>query len=283
MNDRVRIDRDDDGVAHVRLNRADKLNALDGPMFQGLLAAGARLRTMPGLRAVVLSGLGRGFCAGLDMASFARMREPGDAADGSPRLSTLVERSHGIANMAQQVAWQWRELPVPVIAALHGVVFGGGLQIALGADLRYVTADARLSVLEIKWGLVPDMAGLPLMRDLLRDDVMRELVYSGRVVEGSEAATLGLATRVCADPLADAITMARRIAASSPDAIRAGKRLMNLTGEVDTATLLLAESVEQQALIGQPNQVEAVNAGLQQREPRFGEPMPPPDFELTRS
>lgn len=283
MNDRVRIDLDDDGVAHVRLNRADKLNALDGEMFQGLLAAGERLRAMAGLRAVVLSGLGRAFCAGLDMGSFARMRDAGELDDGGPRVSSLLERTHGIANTAQQVAWQWRELPVPVIAALHGVVFGGGLQIALGADLRYVTADARLSVLEIKWGLVPDMAGLPLMRDLLRDDVMRELTYSGRVVEGAEAVALGLATRVCADPLSDAITTARRIAASSPDAIRAGKRLMNLAGDVDTATLLKAESIEQQSLIGKPNQVEAVNAGLQKREPRFDEPLPPPEFELTRS
>jgi enoyl-CoA hydratase/carnithine racemase len=165
----------------------------------------------------------------------------------------------------------WREIPVPVVAAVHGVAFGGGLQVALGADMRFVTPDARLSVLEIKWGLVPDMAGLVLMRGLLRDDVARELTFSGRIVSGEEAVQLGLATRVCADPRAEALAFAREVASKNPHAIRAGKRLLNLAVHADQPEILLEESREQSALIGSPNQVEAVTANLQKRAPNFAE------------
>jgi enoyl-CoA hydratase/carnithine racemase len=156
-----------------------------------------------------------------------------------------------------------------VIAAVHGVAFGGGCQLALGCDLRFIAADARMSVMEIKWGLVPDMAGMVLMRGLVRDDVARELTWSGRQVLGEEAVALGLATRVCADPRAEALTLAREIATRSPDAIRGGKRLLDLMREADQHAILLAESKEQGALIGSPNQVEAVMANLQKREPTF--------------
>ena len=163
----------------------------------------------------------------------------------------------------------WRELPVPVIAAVHGVAFGGGLQVALGADLRYVTADTRMSVMEIKWGLVPDMAGMLLMRGLVRPDRLRELIYSGRIVTGEEACALGLATTVVDDPRAAALATARDIANRSPDAIRAAKRLMQVSEDGDGAAILLAESVEQDRLIGGANQREAVIANMEKRAAVF--------------
>jgi enoyl-CoA hydratase/carnithine racemase len=184
----------------------------------------------------------------------------------------LQVRTHGIANAAQQVAMVWREVPVPVIAAVHGVAFGGGLQVALGADIRIVAPDTRLSVMEIKWGLVPDMAGMVLMRELARDDVVRELTYTGRIFSGEEALRIGFATRLSADPLAEALQMAHDIAQKSPDAIRAGKRLLNGSASMSAAELLLAESVEQKALIGSANQAEAVMANMERRAARFTDP-----------
>ena len=188
MNDRVIIDIED-GVADVRLIRADKMNALDNAMFEALVAAGERLKTEKGVRAVVLSGEGRAFCAGLDMGNFGRMAEGprGRSATAERSDEGLGARSHGVANRAQYACWVWRELPVPVIAAVHGVAFGGGFQVALGADMRYVAPDARMAVMEIKWGLVPDMAGTQLMRHLAREDIVRELTYTGRIFSGEEA------------------------------------------------------------------------------------------------
>jgi enoyl-CoA hydratase/carnithine racemase len=261
MTDRVSIELKD-GVADVRLTRADKMNALDPAMFEGIIAAGDELAKMKGLRCVVLSGEGKAFCAGLDMASFAAMKQDGDAVPG---VRDLTNRTHGVANRPQQCAWQWRELPVPVIAAVHGVAFGGGFQIALGADMRYATADTRFSVMEIKWGLVPDLAGTQLMRHLAREDVVRELTYTGRIFEGTEARQLGFVTRVVDDPRAAAFETAREIAGKSPDAMRAAKRLLNLAVATDTKSGLLAESVEQQKLIGSPNQLEAIMSNLQKR------------------
>jgi enoyl-CoA hydratase/carnithine racemase len=263
MKDRVSIDLSD-GVADVRLIRADKMNALDRAMFEGIIEAGEKLAAMKGVRAVVLSGEGRAFCAGLDMQSFAAMGEA-----GVPGARDLAKRTHGIANQPQQCAWLWRTLPVPVIAALHGVAFGGGFQIALGADIRYATAETRFSVMEIKWGLVPDLAGTQLMRYLAREDVVRELTYTGRIFNGEEAEKLGFVTRVVADPRAAAMETAREIANKSPDAVRAAKRLLNDAVAVDAANGLMAESVEQQKLIGAPNQVEAVMSNLQKRAANY--------------
>jgi len=264
MEDRITVELRD-GVADVRLVRADKMNALDDAMFSALVATGERLKTEKGVRAVVLSGEGRAFCAGLDMGNFGQM------ASGSRRASGNLEtpRTPGGANRAQQAVMVWREIPVPVIAAVHGVAFGGGFQLALGADLRFVAPDTRMSVMEIKWGLVPDMAGIVLLRGLLRDDVARELTFSGRVFSGQEALGLGLATRVCADPRAEALAFAAEVAAKNPDAIRAGKRLLDLAAEGDQHAILLAETTEQVALIGSPNQVEAVKANLEKRSPQF--------------
>ncbi|MCB2089127.1 MAG: crotonase/enoyl-CoA hydratase family protein [Sphingomonadaceae bacterium] len=260
--DRVAIDMGEDGVAHVRLIRADKMNALDPAMFRAIIEAGQALYDMAGLRAVVLSGEGRSFCAGLDMASMAG----GDSAiDGDG----LTDRTHGNANIFQQVAMQWRKLPVPVIAAIHGVCFGGGLQIASGADIRVVTPDARLSIMEMKWGLVPDMGGYALWRGLVRDDVLRELVYTNREFSGEEAGALGFATHVSEDPLAQALTIAKEIAARNPHAIRAAKRLSNAMSDHDTDRLLMEESREQHAIIRSKNQVEAVMAAMQKRAANF--------------
>jgi enoyl-CoA hydratase/carnithine racemase len=267
MNDRVTV-QIEDGVADVRLVRVDKMNALDNAMFEALVETGERLKAEKGLRAVVLSGEGRAFCAGLDMGNFQAM-----ASGGRRSSQGLVtpDRTPGGSNRAQHACMVWREIPVPVIGAIHGVAFGGGFQLALGCDLRFVTADVKLAVLEIKWGLVPDMAGIALMRGLVRDDVMRELTWTGRIFGGEEAVAMGLATRVCADPLADALALAREIAAKNPDAIRAGKRLISLMAEADQHTILKEESREQTALIGSANQVEAVSANLQKRAPAFAD------------
>ena len=263
MDDRVRVELSE-GIAEVRLVRADKHNGLDRRMFEALLATGERLAGEPSLRAVVLVGDGPSFCAGLDFAAF--MREGMDTA-------AMLRREEGSpVNFAQAAAWVWHELPVPVIAALHGHVYGGGLQIALAADLRYVTADARLSVREIQWGLVPDMTGTQTLRHLVRLDVAKELTFTGRIVSGEEAVALGLATRVEADPLAAARSTAREIAARSPDAIRADKRLFNTACTGSTEDGLRLEEEIQRQVIGRPNQLEAVMAGLQKRPPVFRDP-----------
>jgi enoyl-CoA hydratase/carnithine racemase len=262
--DRVRLDLDQ-GVAEVTLTRADKMNALDPAMFDALIETLDTLRGMAGLRAVVLHGEGKAFCAGLDMASMAGIA----SGQQTPDMVDLSRRTHGIANRFQQICWGWRELAVPVVAAVHGVAYGGGLQLALGADMRLVAEDARLSIMEIKWGLVPDMAGCALAAPLVRGDLLRELVYTGRIVAGPEAVALGLATRVSAAPMEEARHLARQIAAHSPRAMRAAKRLMQLSETGTPQDILLAEAREQQALLGQPQQAEAVRAGLEKRRPVF--------------
>ncbi|WP_066801444.1 crotonase/enoyl-CoA hydratase family protein [Sphingomonas soli] len=246
-----------DGVADVRLTRGDKMNALDPAMFAGIIDAIGQLQAMPGLRAVVLSGEGRAFCAGLDMASMA---SAGSGVD-------LKTRTHGLANDFQQVAWGWRTLAVPVIAAIHGVAFGGGLQIASGADFRIAAPGTRMSVMEIKWGIVPDMAGYALWRGNVRDDHLRELSYTAREFDAEEGLAMGFVSRIAADPHAEAVALACRIAARNPHAVRAAKRLANL--ESDAAGTLIAESVEQAGLIRTPNQIEAVMANMQKRPPNF--------------
>lgn len=248
------------GVADIRLARPDRRNALDAAMFEALIAAGERLRSEPGVRAAVLSGEGRGFCAGLDMEVMGEGGAALDALFNGPRTANG-------ANGVQQAVLTWREAPVPVICAIHGAALGGGLQIALGCDIRLVAADAQLSLMELSWGLVPDMGAAPLLKGLVRDDVARDLVLTSRVLTGDEAVRLGLATRTSSDPRADALALAQEIAGRSPAAVRAAKRLLNLSG--DPATLLAAETREQQGLIGKADQLEAVAAKLGNRAPRF--------------
>ncbi|RXH24485.1 MULTISPECIES: crotonase/enoyl-CoA hydratase family protein [Bradyrhizobium] len=264
MTDRVRVTVEND-VAHVRLNRPDKMNALDPAMFEALAEAGADLRDSPEIRAVVLSGEGRAFCTGLDVERLLA------AANGEPLLPSadLMRRTHGIANFAQHIVWLWRQLPVPVIAAVHGVAFGGGFQLALGADLRYLAPDTKLAVIETKWGLVPDMCGTQLMRHLAREDVVRELTYTGRVFSADEALAYGFATRLVDDPVAAALATARDIAGRSPGAIRAAKRLLNLSATCEAAAGLAAETTEQAALLGTPDHIEAVGSNLEGRTPRW--------------
>lgn len=266
MSDRVTVNVSD-GVADVRMNRPDKMNALDQAMFEGLIEVGARLAADSAVRSVVLSGEGRAFCAGLDFMSFMAM------SGGKPNGGGLLGRPQGSpANRAQSAAYVWMNLPVPVIAAVHGVAFGGGLQIALGADVRFVAPDARLSVMEIKWGLIPDMTGTQTLRRLVRLDVAKELTFTGRIVSGEEAVALGLATHVSDKPLEDATTMAREIAQKSPDAIRAGKTLLNDSGLVSLEDGLRLEERLQRGLIGSPNQLEAVQANMDKRLPQFKDP-----------
>ena len=264
------------GVADVRLNRPEKMNALDPPMFAGLRSAAQQVAADPSVRAVVLSGEGRGFCAGLDLAAIAGMDSDAEGSDSAPRtgpVRRLDDRVEGsIANWAQEAAYLWTELPVPVIAAVHGVALGGGAQIALAADIRFMAPDARLSILEIRWGLVPDMTGTATLTRLVPLDVAKELTWTGRMVEGEEAVRLGLATKLSDDPRADALAMAVDIAGRSPDAIRAGKKLLNQSGRVPLAQQLLDESAEMGRLIGSPNQNEAVRAYFERREPVFADP-----------
>jgi enoyl-CoA hydratase/carnithine racemase len=260
-----------DGVADVRLNRPDKMNAIDGAMFEGLSSVGKSISRDKSIRAVVLSGEGRAFCAGLDFSSFQAMAGSGKR-ESDPTPAIMKTDDENPANLAQLAGYVWHVMPVPVIAAVHGVAFGGGLQIALGADIRIVTPDVKMSIMEIKWGLIPDMSGTQLLRHLARLDVVKELTFTGKVVTGSEAVSLGLATRTSEKPYDAAMALAKEIASKSPDAIRAGKRLLNASRMVSVAEGLKMEAQLQRSLMGTPNQIEAVMANLQNRAPDFKDP-----------
>jgi enoyl-CoA hydratase/carnithine racemase len=261
--ERVRIEIADH-VADVRMTRADKHNGIDWRMFVALNGAVDELRAAPFVRAVVLSGDGPSFCAGLDFKSFA-----GEGAEGGDNFAVAKGE---IANHAQRVAYGWRQLEVPVIAALRGACFGGGLQIALGADLRIAAPDTRMSVMEGRYGLVPDMSLWQTIGRLVRDDVARELAYTARIVEAAEALELGLVTRIADDPLAEAEAIAAGIASRSPDAIRGAKRLANETPKLSAADGLALEAELQRKLIGGPNQVAAVTAALGGEPAEFSDP-----------
>jgi len=252
-------------VAHVRLNRADKYNALNAEMFEAIVDAGKSVSADPSIRAVVLFGEGKGFCAGLDFASF--MAE-GDLATGKG-FKFFDKPEDSPANYAQLVGYVWKQVPVPVIAAIHGAAYGGGFQLALAADIRLAAADARFSIMEIKWGLIPDMSGTQTLRDLVRLDVAKELTFTGRVVEAEEAAKLGLITRICDNPLEEAVTMAQEIAGKSPDAIAAGKQLLEGAWHGSSVDGLDLEARLQKTIIGQANQIEAVMANFENRPPSY--------------
>jgi enoyl-CoA hydratase/carnithine racemase len=261
--DRVTLEFDA-GVAHVRLARAERLNAMDRARVDGLLAAGEQVRALPGLRAVVMSGEGRGFCSGIDL----ELLDP--ARKATTRTFELDRVVRGGANMPQLAAVLWRDLPVPVVTAVHGFAFGAGFQIALGGDLRFVHPEAKLGLLEVQWGLVPDMGGIALLRGLVTPDVAADIVYTARTFLGTEAKALGIATRVCDDPVADALAFARQVAARSPDAVRAAKRLLAIGDDAQMRERILrAEARAQMVLLDSPNHAEAVTAGMQKRPPRF--------------
>ncbi len=260
MNDTISYELEN-GIAKVTLNRPDKMNALSLDLFNALIEVGETIKADKSVRVVVLSGAGKAFCAGLDM----ELMMAGGAAD-------LTERTHGICNLFQQAAWVWHEVPVPVIAAVHGTCLGGGLQLMTGADMRYIHPQTKLSIMEMKWGIVPDMAGTQLWSAYVREDIIRELTYTARTFSGVEANDYGFATRLCDDPLTEALATAEQIANKNPDAIRAAKRLINNQRQPDVVAGILAESVEQAALMGKPNQIEAVTANFEKRAPQFVDP-----------
>ncbi|MGV0717179.1 crotonase/enoyl-CoA hydratase family protein [Mycolicibacterium sp. XJ662] len=264
-DDRVRVQIGASGVATVTMVRADKHNALDHAMFEGLVHAAEEVAGAASVRAVVLHGEGKSFCSGLDVASFMDRR-----GGTSVLLGRDDERE---ANFAQRVTYDWSSVPAPVIAAIHGNCFGGGLQIALGADIRIAAPDAKLSVMEVKWGLVPDMGITQTLPRLVPIDVAKELTFTGRIVSGSDAVALGLVTRTAGDPLAAALALAEEIAQKSPDAVRAAKRLYNETWVSNDASAALSlESELQTGLIGKPNQIAAVMAGMSGEPPVFADP-----------
>ncbi len=251
-----------DHVAHVTLNRPDKMNALDSAMIEAIVAAGQELIDAD-IRAVVLAGAGQAFCAGLDVQSFGVL-----AAGGAE--AALMPRSHGNTNIFQEIGMVWRRVPVPVIAALHGVTFGGGFQLALGADIRIATPDSKLALMEMKWGLIPDMGAMALLPRLTRSDVIRRMTYSGAPVAAQQALEWGLVTELAEDSLAVAQDIATEIAGKSPAAIRAAKRMIAMAESgADEDAVLLAESREQVALMGTPEQLEVIAANMAGRAPRF--------------
>lgn len=262
LRDRVKIISLGQGVVHVLLFRPDKLNSLDLPMFEAIAEAASRLRDdanlKKNLRAIIISGEGRAFCTGLDAKGVA-LSGPSDS------LRRLLERPSQFGgegggpkgNLAQDVCYLWRSLPVPVIAVLHGMCFGGGLQIALGADMRFSTPDCRLSIMESRWGLIPDMGISITIREIVRMDVAKELTMTGRIVTGAEAEKIGLVTRCVDDPMKEAMKVAMEIVERSPDSVAATKVLFQSTWVADEETCLTKETDIQKKLIGTWNQIAA--------------------------
>ena len=258
-----------EGIAHVRLTRPDKRNALDDAMFQAIAQAGERVKHDTSVRAVVLSGDGASFCAGLDFGGFQAMGS-GNSGDGSATAAGSMKDGR-ITHLAQQICWVWQEVPVPVIAALQGHALGGGMQLALGADIRIAHPDTKMSMREVHWGLIPDMTGTLRLSRLVRDDVMKDLVFTGRIFPASEGATLGVVTRLSNDPVADAMVAAAEIAGRSPSAVRGAKQLINRLSNAGAAEHFAAEREIIFGLIGKPHQMEAITANFENRAPKFSD------------
>jgi enoyl-CoA hydratase/carnithine racemase len=259
-----------DNVAHVSLARPDKMNALDTKMFEAIPLVGELQKADESVRTVIVSGQGGNFCAGLDKSNFeGLLQNKGVSIEGDGNSTKLAERTHGIANAVQYTVWMWRELPMPVIAAVEGVALGGGLQISLGADIRIAAPDSRFSILELKWGIIPDMSSTQIMRHMVRDDVIRELTYTARIFSAQEAKEWGFITHISENPLEHAKRLAHEIVMKNPDAIRAAKRVIDKSYHQSPSEGLLMESVEQDQIMGSANQIEAVMAALQKRAPNF--------------
>lgn len=257
-----------DHIADVRFNRPEKMNALSHDMMVAIAEVLETLSVDKTVRVVVLSGEGRAFCAGLDMESIARMQ-----AGTETILGNLLDRHEDkITNLPQHIAFGWQQLPMPVIVAIHGTAYGGGCQIALGADIRFATPDSSISIMEIKWGLIPDMSCSQTIRDLLPLDVAKELIFTGKILSGKEALQLGLITHISDDPFADAMGLAKDIAAKSPHAVRAAKQLLNAAWHGEQAGGMLLESELEMTLLMKSNQVEAITANLEKRIPNFRDP-----------
>jgi len=309
--ERVTIQHLPNGIHHVQLNRPDKLNALDMDMFRALADAARQLKRDKSVRAIIMSGKGKAFCTGLDVKSIvspwstdessqsksykftsptAKMDELLERPSRSRReyqgqdendnegnetqetVQDLYKRVSAIGNLAQDIAYLWRDIPVPVIAVLNGMCLGGGLQLALGADLRYATQDCKLSVMEAKWGLIPDMSASITMRELVRIDVAKELTFTGRIVDGVEAERLGLVTRCCENPMEEAVKWAEMIVSRSPDSIAAAKMLYQRTWVSSEKECLETETQIQERLLKSWNQIAAsaknfgINAPYKERQ-----------------
>lgn len=258
-----------DNIADVRLNRPEKLNALSIDMFRAIGETIDRLAEENAVRVVVLSGEGKGFCAGLDTSMFASPELLDQTKEGT---SLVCRRKNSITNWAQYICYGWKQLPMPVIAAIHGACIGGGCQIALGADFRFATPDSRLSIRELYWGLIPDMSVSQTIRDLMPIDRAKELIYTAKIISGEEAGKINLVTHVCDKPFEEAMTLAEDIAGKSPHAIRAAKKLLNESWHGDPADGLILESALESSLIGRPNNIEAVTANMEKRKPNFRDP-----------
>ena len=250
-------------IAHVRLTRPDKMNAVDAEMIAAVIAAAEEVAASTA-RVCVLSGEGRAFCAGTDVSAF-------DSSSARDPISGLMARTHGsgTTNKFQEFALIWQRLPQPVIAALHGPVFGAGFQLALGADIRIAGPDAKLALMEARWGLVPDMGGMILLPKLVRSDVIRYMTYTAQPIEAAQAQTWGLVTELADDPLAAAFELAATIAQKSPAATRVAKELIALAETAPAEEVLLAESRAQTELIGGPDQREIIAATQEGRTPVF--------------
>jgi enoyl-CoA hydratase/carnithine racemase len=250
-----------DGVAQVRLDRPEKLNALTLQILDDLVSTAHSLRRDKSLRAVVLAGEGDAFCAGLDFGSV--LRQPVKIA------ASFVPRPWRGTNTFQEACWAWRRLPVPVIAAVHGHCLGGGLQLALAADFRFATPDSRWSVLEGKWGIIPDMSGVRSMAELVGIDVAKKLTMTAEVISGKEARDLGLVTGLDADPLAAADALIRQLSDRSPDQLAAAKRLFNGTWTSSPRRTFARERVEQAWLLAAHNTRIAREAATKRITPEF--------------
>ncbi|WP_417611049.1 crotonase/enoyl-CoA hydratase family protein [Parasphingorhabdus sp.] len=272
MSERVTISVEDH-IADVRFNRPDKMNALDAEQIDAIVEAGEKLAAMEGIRAIVLSGEGRAFCAGLDMGTFAASAaaatEASEGGDKSPLATTLTDRSFGNANKYQHIVLLWRKLKAPVIAAIHGPCIGGGLQFASAADIRVVAPDAKMSIMEMRWGLIPDMGSFTTWRNFVRDDILRELTYTNRIFTGEEGKELGFVTHLSDNPHAKAMEIAREIASKHPQAVQVAKDLINKLPDMNEDEILMMESVGQEKVSRTPNQVEAVMAFMQKRTANF--------------
>jgi enoyl-CoA hydratase/carnithine racemase len=250
-----------DGIATVRLNRPDKLNALTLDTLAALVDTGRALASDRTLRAVVLAGEGRSFCAGLDFGTVLRDK-PGIVRAFAPRPWRGT-------NTFQEACWVWRRLPVPVVAAVHGHCFGGGVQIALGADYRFTTPDAQWSVLEVKWGLIPDMSGIQSLSQVVGIDHAKRLTMTGEVVSGSRAVELGLASEVAEDPYAAALALAEQLATRSPDTLAAAKRLFERTWSAGPRRTFARERVEQVRMFLAANTAVARKAAIAKAVPEY--------------
>jgi enoyl-CoA hydratase/carnithine racemase len=255
----------ENNVALVRMNRPEKHNALDRESFEALIRSGESLAANPSVRAVILAGAGESFCAGIDRSIF-------ESAGGGLSDELMRPRGNTGANFFQSAAMVWRALPVPVIAAVHGVAYGAGLQIALAADIRIASPAARFSIMEIRWGIIPDMGITTTLRHVMPLDRIKLLAFTGKVIDGTEALKLGLVTETCDDPLAAARLLAGEIARHSPEAVQAIKTLLNDSLDEPSDEALRREAELQLSLLGSANHREAVMANLQKREPRFTDP-----------